>query len=287
MNNPFADFSDLERDFELAMEGASAEDFEIDFESPSEDLEYNLEQAFNLELDDEQLDEASYEQDDLEQAFESDSDEPGSHEFVERFLEIGGRQFETSYEVDAAMNEVLDDMERQYFFGAIKRGWKKLSKNQLLKSLAKKGLSMGVNKFLPGLQGALQLARGNVKGALLNFGKQALGSVVPGGGAALDAVRSIGLQAAGSGEGERETWENYVDFSREAYEHLAENLTPRADQPAEAVRLANNAMQHAIASARSRAAGATGSYPRRRGVGRVVRLRVSPGERVKLMIVGA
>ena len=287
MMDNYGDLSELEREFELEMEGGPSDDLEMEFEGSSDDFEYESDLEF--EQDDELTDnlEVSFEQDDSEFEFEGDYGDSRSQEFVERFLEIGGRQFESSYEVDAAMSEVLDDIEREYFFGAIKRGLKKLSKNKLLKSLAKKGLSMGVNKFFPGLKGALQLARGNVKGALLNFGKQALGSVVPGGGAMLDTVTSLGLQSESGDPQDRETWENYVNFSREAYEHLAENLTPKADQPAEAMRLANNAVQHAIAKAQARSGGAQRPATRRRRNGRIVRLRVSPGERIKLMIVGA
>jgi len=288
MRNDLAELSDLEREFELETEAASGDDFEMEFESVTENSEYeleqDLEQDFELERDD-----------DLEVSFERDDGQLGldgfgasrEQEYVERFLEISSRQFETSYEADEALGEVLDDIEREYFFGAIKRGLKKLSKNKLLKSLAQKGLTMGVNKFFPGLKGALQLARGNVKGALLNFGKQALGSVVPGGGAMIDAVQSIGLAPKEQEIEDRETWENYVTFAREAYEHLAENLTPKADQPAEATRLASNAVQFAIARAQARTRSGAGVAGDRRGRGRVLRLKVSPGERVKLIIVGA
>lgn len=103
----------------------------------------------------------------------------------------------------------------------------------------------------------------------------------------LDAVKSIGLQSGGGGAGERETWENYVNLSREAYEHLAENLTPIAHQPAEAARLANNAVQHAIAKARVNVAGRGTSGGGRGRRGRVLRLRVAPGERIKLLVVGS
>ncbi len=282
MRNDYADLSELEREFEYEMEGRSSDDSEMEYEG-ADDSELEFEQDFALEADEEmEGNEQEFEQD-----YEFENGDARSYEFVERFMEISGREFESSYEVDAAMNEVLDDLEREYFFGAIKRGLKKLSKNKLLRSLAKKGMSMGMSKFLPGLQGALQLARGNVKGALLNFGKQALGSVVPGGGMMLDAVKSIGLKTASDGEDvERETWENYVQLSREAYEHLAENLTPTAHQPAEATRLANNAVQHAIAKARTRAAPRRPMGGRRPGRGRVVQLRVAPGERVKLVLIG-
>jgi hypothetical protein len=286
MSNTYADFSDLEREFELEMESPGRDDLEVQFEralsdSASEDSELQDDLELALESGDFEM---AYEQDDLERELQTAFEDNRSDEFVDRFLEIGSRQFESPYEAEGAMSEVLDDIEREYLFGAIKRGLKKLSKNKLLKSLAKKGMTLGVNKFFPGLQGALQLARGNVKGALMNFGKQALGSVVPGGGAMLDAVKSIGLDAAGGGE--RETWENYVDLSREAYEHLAENLTPTADQPAEAMRLANNAVQHAIVKAKTRTAG-SGGRGGSHGRDRIVRLRVAPGERVKLILVGA
>jgi hypothetical protein len=275
MSNNDAALSELEREFELEMDGAPEGNLEVDFESLPDDSEFELVEGSALQ------DEGSFVLNaDVEQEFGEGPNGNQSSEYVERFLEISGRQFESPYEADAAMGEVLDDIEREYFFGAIKRGLKKLGKNKLLNSLAKKGLSLGVNKFLPGLQGALQLARGNVKGALLNFGKQALGSVVPGGGAVLDAVKSIGLVPAGGEAMERETWENYVNLSREAYEHLAENLTPTADQPAEAMRLANNAVQHAIAKAKVRTAG------RSKDRGKVVRLRVSPGERIRFIVVG-
>jgi hypothetical protein len=158
----------------------------------------------------------------------------------------------------------------------------------MLRSLASKGLKAGMRRFLPGLQGALQLARGNVKGALLNFGKQALGSVVPGGAVALDAIKTIGLGGGENPARERETWENFVEMSREAYEHLADNLTPKADHPAEATRLASNAVQHAIRTAqmRTRQPRAGGNGRKSSGSTRIVRLRVSPGERIKLIITG-
>jgi len=266
----YSDVSSLEREFELELEDSSDFEFEEDSEAPP-DYEYET-------LDDTELEQGDDAGGWREAGYGGD--------YADRFLELSAREFESAAEVDQGMNEVLDDMEREYFFGAIGRGLKKLSKNKLLRSLAQKGLKAGVGKFLPGLQGALQLARGNLKGALLNFGKQALGSVVPGGGAALDAVKALGFGAGEQEMADREAWDNYVTFAREAYEHLADNVTLTADQPAEASRLANDAIQHAIRQAKARASGG------RRGGGgggrtRVVRLHVSPGESVKLIITGA
>jgi hypothetical protein len=133
---------------------------------------------------------------------------------------------------------------------------------------------------------------------LLNIGKQALGTVVPGGTATLDAVKSLGLAASEYPERNQQAWENYVTLAREAYEYLADNVTENADKPAEAARLANNAMRHAISRAQSRAATLRrprGSMRRRGHYGyigshgqqaRVIRLKVAPGQRIKLIIVG-
>jgi hypothetical protein len=267
----YSGLSELEREFEFDMEGGADDlEFEVDGEPEADgDQEY---EGGDTDDDEFEFEDAA-----------GDGDESGrEREFVERLLELSGREFESSAQVDQSLNEVLDDMEREFFFGALKRGVKRLAKSRVLRSLAKKGLKLGVSKFLPGLQGALQLARGNVKGALLNFGKQALGTVVPGGTATLDAVKAIGL-----GGGERETWENYVTLSREAYEHLADNVNERADQPAEAVRLGNEAVQHAVRTAKARADGARRSGGASGGrATRVVRLRIAPGERVKLIITG-
>jgi hypothetical protein len=275
----YSDLSELEREFELEMEdGPESLEFELGEDTEAdEDREYD-----ELEgLDEEEELEADQAETALEREYAGAS---RSREYVERLLELSAREFESAAEVDQAMNEVLDDMEREYFLGKLLR---KAGKSKFLRSLAKKGMQLGVRKFLPGLQGALQLARGNVKGALLNFGKQALGTVVPGGAMTLDAVKALGLGAGESPATDREAWENYVSLARNAYEHLADNITESADRPAEASRLANNAIQHAVRQAQARANGARDSRGRRPGrLDRVLRLRVAPGQRVRLIITG-
>ena len=86
----------------------------------------------------------------------------------------------------------------------------------------------------------------------MNLGKQAITAAIPGSGAALGALNSLGFTQSESPEDNREAWENYVQMSGEAFEHLAANITPRADQPVEANRLATNAFQHAMKRAQQR-----------------------------------
>lgn len=264
--------SELEREFELEMEDESDSEFESSL-------------GADEELDEFEAEEDELEADDVMSGPAYESDDPAAQEYVERLMELSAREFESESEVDQALNEVLDGMAREYFFGRLRKGIKSLAKNRVLRGLAKKGLKLGIRKFFPGVQAALQLAKGNVKGALLNFGKQALGSVVPGGTATLDALKSLGM-VAGVGGPNRETWENYVGLSREAFEYLADNVTENADQPTEAVRLASNAIQHAVRQTQNAVATGGGMAAARGGRMRTVRLRLRPGERLKLIIVG-
>jgi hypothetical protein len=207
-------------------------------------------------------------------------DEPRSNEYVGRLLELSAREFESPAEVDQAMNEVLDDMEREYFLGALKRELKKLGKSQLLRKLATKGVQLGASSFLPGLQGALQLARGQVKAGMRNIGTQALGALVPGGMATLDAVKSLGLGAGEHPASDRETWKT-TSRSRARPTNAWPITSPRRrtslPRPAVSPTIPSNT---AIRQAQSRAAGA----PTNRGwgagrPGRVLRLRVALGQR--------
>jgi hypothetical protein len=271
--------SELEREFELEMEDGPPEGLEFEL---AEETEAGDERQYEFEDLERELEQA----DDAETMLEGDySDVSGSGEYVERLLELSAREFESAWEVDQALSEIVDTMEGEFFISGLARAARKLGKSKILRALAKKGMQLGASQFLPGLKGALQLARGNVKGALLNFGKQALGTVVPGGTMTLDAVKALGLGASEFPDTDRETWENYVDLSRDAYEYLADNITASADQPAEASRLANNAIQHAVRRAQARATGARRTN-RIGSPSRVLRLRVAPGQRIKLIITG-
>jgi hypothetical protein len=292
MARNYSGMSDLEREIELEMdselEGAdtSAElegpEYEDDAREAGDTYELEAEGGFDQEADEETEDVSELEFDggDREQ------------EYVERFLEIASREYESESEVDAAMNEVLDGMAREYLFGKIfkkvKKFGSKLASNPAIRGLVKKGLSVAAGQF-PALKAALALAKGDLKGSLLNLGKQALGAAIPGGPAMLGALGSLGFTGEVDPQSNREAWGNYVQMSREAFEHMANNLTPTTDQPMEASRVATNAYRHAMRRAQVRAG--TGR-PARGGVGGgiraqggVVRHHLQPGQRI--VITGA
>jgi hypothetical protein len=281
--------SDLEREIELEMdnelEGVDAGIAEL--EGPEyEDEEHEagdaweLDQEAGLDQEAEDVNELEVVADDREQ------------DYVERFLEIASREYESESEVDQAMNEVLDEMAREYLFGSIAKRVKKfgakLANNPAIRGLVKKGLSVAAGQF-PALKAALALAKGDLKGSLLNLGKQALGAAIPGGPAALGALGSLGFTGETDPQANREAWGNYVQMSREAFEHMANNITPTADQPIEASRIATNAYRHAVRRAQMRAGGGRRFGGRAAGSGgaqaSIVRHHLRPGQ--KIVITGA
>lgn len=276
-NQDYTGLSELEREIELEMDDelGIADDNEAGDEGESLELE---------SIDDE----APFQVDP-----EFEAGDGRDQEFVDRFLEIASRQFESEFEVDQALNEVLEDVAQEYLFGSIwkkaKRFGRKLANNRALGALVQKGLSVASGQ-LPALKAAMQLAKGNLKGALMNLGKQAIGAAIPGGSVALGALSALGGGGPGEAPDEHETWQNYTQIAREAFEHLGNTVNEMADQPIEASRLAAAAFQHAVGRAQARAArngGGRPGGPGRTGGGpqRVSRHRLRPGE--KLIISGA
>src|ERR1700756_3844673 len=108
MARDYSDLSELEREFEIEME-----------DSPVEGSKFELKGDFELS-DDQEYDEdwEAEPQPDEEAEINGPYGGSRSDEFVDRLLELSEREFETPAEVDQAMNEVLDDIEREYFFGA-------------------------------------------------------------------------------------------------------------------------------------------------------------------------
>jgi hypothetical protein len=245
--------SDLEREFELEME--------------EQDMEWESAPDRGEEL------ESLPDEEQGEEEFEAlDRDESG---YAERLYQLSQREFESESELDAAVNEVLNDIEQEYFFGGIRRKWNKFKKTGLGK-LVKKGLSIAGGQIpaLQALKGITSLARGDLRGLLNSAVGTAVRSVIPGGGVAVEALKTLGFREAETAADNRQAWENVVDVARTSYEHLANTLHERADQPLEASRLAADAFRAGLQSA-GRAAGAGRTLPSGR---RRHRIRVRRGD---------
>ena len=80
-----------------------------------------------MEEDSESL--AEYEGDELGEIGEEAGD------YAERFYELSEREYESELEVDEEVNGLLNEMERDFFFGGLKKRLKKAGKGLLKKGL--------------------------------------------------------------------------------------------------------------------------------------------------------
>jgi hypothetical protein len=118
-----------------------------------------------------------------------------------------------------------------------------------VRGLVSKGVRFAQQRC-PALKTVTQLARGNLKGALLPLAKTALGTVVPGGPAALSVLQGLGFETAEDAAQNPFGWQNYRRMAREAYENLADTVTTRVNEPREASQLAANASRRRCARLR-------------------------------------
>ena len=220
------DLSELERELELEMD----DEYELGEDSETdEELEYEEDSELELEAD-----EGEY--------------GGGSGDYAERFFELSEKGYESESEADEEVNGLLNEMERDFFWGGLKKRLKRAGKG-----LLKKGLKYAAGQFpaLSAFKGLTQLARGNLKGMLGSLAKAGLLSAIPGAGAALPALKALGFDPTGDSEANRDAWNNYVEVSREAFEYLADNLHETADNPLQASKLASNAFQAAVKKVQS------------------------------------
>ena len=268
----FADLeiSDLEKEIELEMDDSINMEGETGDDSGDAGQDRELEDAI------EDLQESEFEAPDFEGAAELEPTE----EYAQRFYELSTRDFEDESDLDREVGGLLNEMERQYFWG----GFKKLVKKGLkygAKGLLSKAMQYGKG-FVP-VKAITQLARGNLKGALGSLAKQGLGAALrmhPAGAAGLTALKGLGFNPLGEAETNRDAWNNYTAVVREAYDHLAQNLNESSDQPVEASRQAAAAFQSALQKVQDRKG--AGSPQNRK----VHRLRVRSGQKIKLIIEG-
>jgi hypothetical protein len=262
--------SDLEQEFELEFGDISA----ADRLGESRELDEEFE-GMDEEIGDEELESPDDEFESVDEEFESfDGDQETGSEYVERFMELASRGYESETELDESVNRLLGEMEREYFWGK-------------LKSLAKKGLRSGVvgkllktakgiagnHPMFKALQGLTSLHRKGLRGLLTQLATTAAAGT-PFGGAAMAAMKALDFKS-GQPNQEREAWENFVSVSREAYENLAENLGETQSMGAaqqQAVKSLTTAIRNHKTQPR------TGGVVGRR---RVIRLR--PGQRITIV----
>lgn len=284
-NNDF-DMSKLEQEFELEMNDLSSVGEDNELESLLDgDSEFEYDETPNYE----------YEQDELASEWEYPVDNAGT--YAERLFELSQREFENEYELEFEVDKVLNDMEREYFWGALKRFAKRVVKNPLVRGLAKKAYGFVSSKlpFGNAIKGVTQLLRGDLKGALGSTAKALINTYVPGASSALSGIAdAVGINPESSDKNKQEAIEKFVEGVEKAYEYAAENLHPNVDNPLEANRLASQAFEVAVRTMQGRpparpAPPQPPRAPHRRVVQtddtKVVRLRERPGEDIKKVLI--
>ncbi len=251
-------WSALEREYEL--EAA----LQVEEPEPSTEREDPSDDPSSMSLESEL--EALIE-DEREGAFDDEEDR-----YARRFYELTQREYESGREFEAAVAEVIDDLEREYFFGSLKKAL-----GRGARALAKRAISVA-GRHVPVLQavrGITSLARGKLKGMLGPLASATLSALVPGGAVLGPALASLGRGLVSGRAPSAGDLRGLVNVAKGAFEHLAHELTEHADQPAEAVRLAASAMQQALRGSRG---------PARR-TAEVHRLRVARGDKIEIVVV--
>lgn len=285
--DPFA-LSELEREFEFEFELDDDARGAGEFEAQYEALFEGEERAEEYEMGDDR--EYEYEDGDYGDREYEGGDYGGVAKYAERFYELSEREFESEAEADSAINGLLTEMEREYFFGSLKKAFNKVKRvagrvsRSPIGGLIKKGLAAagGSIPAFQALKGMTALMQGDMRGLLGAMAKSGLGAALPGAAPFLPAaMKGLGFEAGVSPEENREAWNNFAQVSREAYENLANNVNERADDPLEASRLANLSFQQALRNA-PRAQGQRARGTGARGARRVIHAR--PGEVIVIRI---
>lgn len=279
------EMSELEREFEFEMDDPG--------ERGSSDLEAEFETLFERDDSAAEFEVAAGEygwageREDDDREYEAPDD---VSVFADRFFELSQREFESEAEADSAINDLLTEMEPEYFFGSIKKAFNKAKRavGQVARSpiggLIRKGIAAAGGQIpaFQALKGITSLARGDLRGMLGQLAKSGLGAAFPGSGLVLPtAMKALGFESGVDPEENREAWHNFVEVSREAYENLANNLTDRADDAVEASRLASLSFQQAMQNV-GRSGGRNGGTATGRGGRRVVYVR--PGDEIVIRV---
>jgi hypothetical protein len=221
-----------------------------DYNETGTDMEEkDMEEEFEVEMEDYNETGTDMEEKDMEEEFEVEMEDYNETEseidskasFAEQLYELSQQNFESSYEYDSKLNEIMDEIERDLFFGKLlKKGVQRLAK------MGKKYVQ-GLPVF-QGIKTITNLARGNVTDAIKNIATGALNSFAPGASVGLQALSSLSGESEfpESSENNLEKWKNFVGFAEIAYENLIDNFNETAiKNPIAANNLANQSLQTA------------------------------------------
>ncbi len=241
-------------------------DEEYDYKDEYDELEYELD-------DDEFAYEYEYEGDDepdeefeFEQELNALEDDGVTENFARRLYELSTRSYESEYELDEELDRALDAVEDEFMVKRLHRKKKRGKRKGLFKKILSTGAKI-VGKIASKtpigslIKAGTSLVRGNVKGALGNLAKAAVGAVLPPGvgtvaTAAMDALGG-GEEGGEGGEGGEEgeirrggrrkrAIRRVARIARDTYREVADTLPENFDHPLVANEVARKAVRKAM-----------------------------------------
>ncbi|WP_187260520.1 hypothetical protein [Pontibacter beigongshangensis] len=218
------DQSEFEREFEFDDESTMVSD---EFESEYNDEEFDENE---FEAGDTSSAEAYYEDEyefenegdylsefDEENEFESEFKNLPDGRYERRLYEIFSTSYENEFEFENDFNQVMHEVQRDFFFKKIKKWGKKLAP---IAKLALKAIPGG-GTLTDALKQITKDPRGLLKTLAMKFGPQALNAVVPGAGLALGAV----LGNSETDDLARQAARDTVALARESYANFADEIS--------------------------------------------------------------
>jgi hypothetical protein len=269
--------SDFELAFELDNETSSYSDastqnetdYEYNYESADDELEDDYENVLNEmdneegEMNDEWEDELDNETDDeLEEAetdyasWSRDGRYDRDHEFENRLFNALASNTDNELQTELELDNVLHEMERDYFFGGV-GNW-----------LQKKARKYG-QYALPGyaaLKGVTALGRQNIRNLLKNKLLQTAASFVPGAGPIISQAMGVASNVMNTADAAKEKIQDIVQVGKDAYTDLA-SAVPEAQNEMEVKRASNIAWKTAISNHQLRKANQVRDHRRGAGTG--------------------
>ena len=259
------------------------DEFELD------DFEENDEYEYEYDDDDESEDEFE-----LENELNTLEDDGVTENFARRLYELSTRSYESEYELDEEVDRALDAVEDEFMVKRMHRKKKRGKRKGLFKKILSTGAKI-VGKIASKtpigslIKAGTSLVRGNIKGALGNLAKAAVGAVLPPG---VGTVATAAMDALSGGEDGGEEGEirrggrrkrairRVARIARDTYREVADTLPEDFDHPLVASEVAGKAVRKAMIKNGVRSPGKADGIPQQR---RVIKLR--PGE--KVVIIGS
>ena len=216
--------SEFEREFELDSESTEGvnefetltDEFELEGDAET-DNEYDSEGGFELTNEADYLSEFETDNE-LEPTNEFEFENTPEGRYEARLYEIFTNNYENEFEFENDFNAVMHEVERDYFWGSIKKWGKKLA------PLAKMALGSipGMGNLMSAIQQITKDPRGLLKTLAMKFGPQALNAVFPGAGVALGAILRNG--ETGTNNTARQAASDTIALAKEAYTNFADEI---------------------------------------------------------------